>query len=674
MAKAQRVMLIGLDGADPHLIAKYIKEGKLPNIRRFIEGGVTTEGFAMQGVLPVITPPNWASQATGALPLTHGITCFWNHTSGNELDFFDYGFNSGLLKAETIWEAFTRSGKKSVLFNYPTAWPPKNDDNIYVDGTSIYTNLRGYIDYEKIYKLEEGDFPLFVKPHRLNNSGESCRVEGDIDRAFAGISKEGGAQEKTDEYEGFGYTQPGLVTSETNGELSADLPNSDYIRSPLIRSSLRSLLSSPQKQKNQTELFAVLPVNNAREERRAVLKSNEDGIFDTVEIYGAKFLGAAKTGKWSDWIFDVYTIDGKERRVAYKIRVLELDPAGKTARLYLSFVLDIEGGKYFKPEKLGAELYGAVGPMLQPINYDRLRPAADKVAVESLEEMYVWHVKALEYILSKNDWNLLYIHMHGIDMYNHFYLDHTYEQSSPDFRRYQEQIYESYRITDDFVGKIIDDYLDGNTAIILTSDHAGVGKHPRREIPLIGDSWGISVGIMSELGYTVLKEEGGQKVIDWTKTRAISQRTSYIYLNVKGRDPQGIVDPALYDELVTKIIDDLYAWRDPHTGKRVIAFALNKNDMELAGLGGPHCGDIFFVLEPEFTRCHGNGLSNHTLLGYSMKSFFAAAGAGLKKGVKISRRVRAIDIAPTLCHLAGVKMPRDVEGGVIYQALDELDE
>jgi predicted AlkP superfamily phosphohydrolase/phosphomutase len=237
-----------------------------------------------------------------------------------------------------------------------------------------------------------------------------------------------------------------------------------------------------------------------------------------------------------------------------------------------------------------------------------------------------------------------------------------------------QQIYESYRITEDFVGKIIDDYLDGNTAIILTSDHAGVGKHPRREIPLIGDSWGISVGIMSELGYTVLKEEGGQKVIDWTKTRAISQRTSYIYLNVKGRDPQGIVDPALYDELVTKIIDDLYAWRDQHTGKRVIAFALNKNDMELAGLGGPHCGDIFFVLEPEFTRCHGNGLSNHTLLGYSMKSFFAAAGAGLKKGVKISRRVRAIDIAPTLCHLAGVKMPRDVEGGVIYQALDELDE
>jgi hypothetical protein len=91
--------------------------------------------------------------------------------------------------------------------------------------------------------------------------------------------------------------------------------------------------------------------------------------------------------------------------------------------------------------------------------------------------------------------------------------------------------------------------------------------------------------------------------------------------------------------------------------------------MELAGLGGKHCGDIFFILEPEFTRCHGNGLSNHTLLGYSMKSFFALGGAGVKKGKTIKRRVRSQDIVPTLCHLAGAKMPHDVEGGVIYQAL-----
>ena len=109
-------------------------------------------------------------------------------------------------------------------------------------------------------------------------------------------------------------------------------------------------------------------------------------------------------------------------------------------------------------------------------------------------------------------------------------------------------------------------------------------------------------------------------MIDWSRTQAISQRTSYIYVNLKGRDPQGIVEPADYNAFVAKIIDDLYAYRDPSTGKRVASFALNRNDMEVVGLGGKHCGDIFFILEPEFTRCHGNGLGNHTLFDYSRHS------------------------------------------------------
>jgi predicted AlkP superfamily phosphohydrolase/phosphomutase len=656
--KAKRVMLIGLDGADPHLIARYISEGKLPNIKRFIESGVSTAGFSMQGVLPVITPPNWATQATGAWPNTHGITCFWNHTSGNALDFFDYGFNSELLKAETIWEAFTRSGKKSVLFNYPTAWPPKNDRNIYVDGTSIYTNLRGYIDYEKVYELKAGDFPVFVKAHTLDNSGESCRVEGSVTSLTAGISKES-AEQSEGSFEGFGYTQPGLVTSEANGELSADVPNSDYIRSP-IKTTDRGL-------------SAVLPVNSAREQRIAVLTAGTNGVYNTIEIRteGGELLGSAQADSWSGWIYDTYTVDGRKVSVAYKIRVLSLDPKGSTARFYLSFVLDLENGTYFYPQSTARELYQAVGPMLQPVNYGRLDPLADRVAVESLDEMYAWHTRAADYLLRNNDWDLFYIHLHGIDMYNHFYLDNTYEDASPDYERYRRQVYRAYELSDRFVGGIIDAYLDGETSIVLTSDHAGVGKHPQREIPLIGDSWGISVGIMSKLGYTVLKEENGKQVIDWSKTTAISQRTSYIYLNLKGRDPQGIVEPKDYDALVAKIIDDLYSYRDPHTGKRVITFALNKNDMEVVGLGGSHCGDIFFILEPEFTRCHGNGLSNHTLFGYSMKSFFALAGAGVRKGEILKRRVRAVDVVPTLCHLAGAKMPRDVEGGVVYQALEE---
>ncbi len=142
-------------------------------------------------------------------------------------------------------------------------------------------------------------------------------------------------------------------------------------------------------------------------------------------------------------------------------------------------------------------------------------------------------------------------------------------------------------------------------------------------------------------------------------------------MNLKGRDPEGIVAPEDYDALVEKIIDDLYNYRDPKTGKRVISFALNRKDMEVLGLGGENSGDIFYILEPEFTRCHGNGLSNHELLGYSMRALFAAVGAGIKKGEIIDRNVGVVDIVPTISHLTGVPVPKNTEGGIIYQALEE---
>lgn len=657
--KAKKVLLLGLDGADPMLIQKYVSEGKLPNFKKVISGGVTTKDYSMQAVLPAITPPNWASIATGAWPSTHGITCFWNHTLGNELDQMDYGFDSSLLKAETIWNSFAREGKKSILFNYPTAWPPTTDDDIYIDGTSIYTNLRGYVDYEKVYEGIEGDFPIKEVPHVIDNSGTDCRVEGEVSSIKAEISKE--------EYEGFGYTQPGVVTSEEDGELSADVPNADQITTPIKASNGWKNAPSGAKE-------VVLPVNSGSTRRYGLIVAEDGKSYNKIEIYATKGdenpLGQAYVNKWSNWIYDYYTINGKKTKVAYKIRIISLDSDGSKFKIYSSFVLDLYGDKYFYPKGIGSEIYEEVGPMLQPVNYDRLNPIADEIMLESVTDMYNWHVKAIDYLLEKKNWDLFYVHMHGIDMFNHFYLDYTFKESSDDYERYQDLIYEIYKLSDDFIGEMLK-YLNDETTIFIVSDHGGVGKNPEIEHPLIGDMWGINTGILGELGYTKVKNVGDNVEIDWENTTAVAQRATFIYINLKGRDPRGIVDVKDYDELVSKIIDDLYNYRDPKTGKRIISLALNRNDMEVLGLGGENSGDIFYILEPEFTRCHGNGLSNHTLLGYSMNALFAAIGAGIKKGTSIDRKVVAVDIVPTISHLAGAAVPRDAEGGIIYQALEE---
>jgi len=657
--KAKKVLLLGLDGADPLLVQRYIKEGKLPNFKRVLDGGVSTVGYSMQAVLPAITPPNWASLATGAWPSTHGVSCFWNHTLGNPLDQLEYGFNSNLLKAEPIWRAYARQGKKSILFNYPTAWPPTTENDIYVDGTSVYTNLSGNIDYEKVYECIEGNFPIEEISHILDNSGTDCRVEGEVSSIQATLSKE--------EHHNYGYEDPELVTSEATGESISEEAKSDKIKTP-IKDAV-GWKNAPTGAKE-----VILPVNNGGSRRYGLIIAEDGTNYNTIKIYLNKQsenpLGEAKVNEWSDWIYDTYIINGKNTKVAYKIRVISFDPDGSNIKLYSSFVLDLYGGKYFFPEEIGGEIYDKAGPMLQPVNYDRLNPTADQIMLESVTEMYHWHERAINYLLANKEWDLFYIHLHGIDMYNHYYLDYTFEESSPEYERYQELIYKIYEVSDNFIGEMLK-HLDEDTTIFVVSDHGGVGKNPGVEIPLIGDMWGLNTGVMGDLGYTKIKEVNGVPKIDWENTTAVAQRATFIYVNLKGRDPDGIVDPKDYDALVTKIIDDLYNYRDPKTGKRVISFALNREDMGVLGVGGENGGDIFYILEPEFTRCHGNGLSNHSLLGYSMNALFAAIGAGIKKGEIIDRKVKVVDIVPTISYLSGTPIPKNAEGGIIYQALEE---
>lgn len=184
--------------------------------------------------------------------------------------------------------------------------------------------------------------------------------------------------------------------------------------------------------------------------------------------------------------------------------------------------------------------------MLQPVNYDRLNPTADKIMLESVTEMYNWHVKAINYLLDNKEWDLFYVHMHGIDMYNHFYLNYTFKETSEDYERYRELIYKIYEVSDNFIGEMLK-RLDDDTSIFIVSDHGGVGKNPYVELPLIGDMWGINTGIMGQLGYTKLKEADGKLEIDWKNTTAVAQRATFIYVNLKGRDPEGIVDPKDYD-------------------------------------------------------------------------------------------------------------------------------
>ncbi|MBW2086871.1 MAG: alkaline phosphatase family protein [Deltaproteobacteria bacterium] len=288
---------------------------------------------------------------------------------------------------------------------------------------------------------------------------------------------------------------------------------------------------------------------------------------------------------------------------------------------------------------------------------------------EAHAQMYDWYARALLYLIANYEWELLYVHVHALDYANHIYQNAILEEHNPNYQKHIDNLYRYYKISDDLVGEMLK-VMDEDTLLFVVSDHGGMSREAGCETPLVGDPHSVAGKVMEDLGYMVVDRKKEPPEIIWEKTRAISQRSGYIYINLKGREPHGSVEPEEYNALVEKIIDDLLCMRDPGNGRRPIALALRKEDMPMLGLYGNHVGDIYFTFNSSWTRVHGTQLTTSVYKGTSVGCLFMAAGPGIKKGEIIKRPVNVIDIVPTICHLTDIPLPRDVEGGIIYQALE----
>ena len=111
MSRYKKVLVLGIDGMDSRITKKFLDEGKLPNIKKYLERGAARTGLDMLGAIPTITPPCWTTLATGAYPGTHGITCYWRQ-SPDSLDAVVYNMDSRFCKAEQLWNVTAKEGKR----------------------------------------------------------------------------------------------------------------------------------------------------------------------------------------------------------------------------------------------------------------------------------------------------------------------------------------------------------------------------------------------------------------------------------------------------------------------------------------------------------------------------------------------------------------------------------
>lgn len=675
MSRDKKVLVLGIDGMDSRITKKFLDEGKLPNIKKYLERGAARTGLDMLGAIPTITPPCWTTLATGAYPGTHGITCYWRQ-SPDSLDAVVYNMDSRFCKAEQLWNVTAKEGKKTLVWHWPgSSWPPslKSENLHVVDGTQPGSVNMGIaqMDWEKVVIASTRIKKAEYLPKVERKQGVGCVID-DLSALQAG--------DEDDEMMELWWGDEAREGKEIRTYVH-DLDDTEMMIGAKVA---YDMVSSPvvpaegwkQAPENALEFTVILCKGEIK--RPALILKGEAGIYDRVQIYESKaterFLVELKAGEMKSGIVDDAVKNGRTKKACRSWKLLTLIPDGARVKLWVSNALDVENDTLWQPKSLYKNVTENVGPV-PPVSLigGEDEELAEEIFLPSWEIYNKWQADSLKYLIDREDYKIIFSHLHNVDCAGHqfWHLAKTLEPwKHTDEKFYQKLIEKVYEQTDEYLGEFYE-YLDNGWDIFIVSDHGLlVGENVP---PILGEYGGLNLGVMEELGYTVRKKDAdGNPVdeIDWEKTRAIQIRSNYIYINLKGRDKYGIVEEKDKYDLEEQIISDLYSYRDQATGKRVVGIAMRNKDSVVLGLGGAECGDIVFTINEGFNRLHGDGLS--TAEGYAQTSVtpvFLAAGEDIKEGTITDRVIRQVDVAPTIAEILGVRKPEQCEGAPVYQIL-----
>jgi predicted AlkP superfamily phosphohydrolase/phosphomutase len=618
------------------LIEKHIAEGHLPTFKKLIDSGVIADNCLVP--YPTVTPPNWASIATGAWPGTHGITDFHAHRLGttpvntNCIQSFD----SQLCEAEYLWDTADKAGKKCIVFNYPGSWPSRMKNGITVGGRGL-----------AIGEVRAGMTAMFS---RANLCSDMLITTGFYPRGIKGKFAEARAWSNLPKKEG------DLL------ELEAKMVFRDAEVAPA-----------------ETTWYVLARQSGDNGYDRASLSPSKDfnDAFCTLSV-----------GEWSPVInTGIKMQDGKMEEAFFRCKLVELSDDAEDLRLYISSVGAKTG--WSNPPEIAAELQSQEG--ITGITGGIMGYALEWYDLNTFVEINEYYTQFLAdcacTLLGKHEWDLFFMHAHSPDYAYHMILT----EMDPDLTK-DEAVRKAawdahlriYQAQDKMLAQILG-VLDKDTLVITVSDHGAVPDGPNIDpfkmlVPAgltvlsekqidfanVGDIKGRAQGLIEEFRVAF-------QVPDVNKSKCFPQRAIYVYINLKGRDPEGIVDPKDYKEVQQQIIDALLTYVDPATGKRQIALALTKQDARILGLYGDHVGDVVYAVYPWFSGQHANILPAAEWGVGSLKALLTFTGPGMKKGYRLERTCNLIDIVPTICYLMDLPVPSTVDGAVIYQAFKNPD-
>ena len=126
-----KVLVVGLDGATPELVERWVGEGKLPHLRQMMADGLYGP---LKSTYPPISPAAWTTFATGYNPGKHGTYDFRNYDPRRYGCFADTIVDSRPLAGKTIWDLVGASGGKVGVVTVPVTYPAWRVNGFMVSG------------------------------------------------------------------------------------------------------------------------------------------------------------------------------------------------------------------------------------------------------------------------------------------------------------------------------------------------------------------------------------------------------------------------------------------------------------------------------------------------------------------------------------------------------------
>ncbi len=622
----KRVIVLGIDGMSPDLLEDYVARGRMPHFARLMQAG----GFRRLGSSnPPQSPVAWSNFITGTNPGGHGIYDFIHRDPATMEPYLSTSrvLPSSSVLALGAWQFPLRAGSVELLRRGPAFW--------------------------KI--LSDGGVPCTVYRLPANFPPVECNA-----RTLSGLGT------------------PDLLGAYGVRSYVTDAPPPD--REKLSNVNLTVVDMSG----HHCQASLVGPDNTLRKDHRPTeipfsVDRDEVNPVAKIAIQGTEIL--LKQGEWSDWVRVAFPMLPHLKDVAGTCRFFlkEVHPKFK---LYVSPV-NIDPSEPALPISTPADFSRSLVRDLGLFYTQGIAEDTKALSAGVLDEqdylqqaMFVLeeNVRAYQYLLKQFTRGLLFFYFSSIDLNSHMYwraMDPRHPLYSPELgKQFGKTIEDLYARMDAILGTAME-HADKETTLLVLSDH---GFHPFYRT-FSQNTW------LLEQGYAQLTDAGSGSpdqtfaATDWNRTLAYGLGINGLYLNLEGRERNGIVrrgheQERLLDQLVAK----LEATKDPDTGQAVFHRVYKAKEI----YRGPYlenAPDLILGFNPGYRASWKTVLGNYEdkvvadnddkWSGDHCMDVESLPGVLLSNRPITSERPSLVDLAPTILAEFGMPPPPESEGKVI---------